>query len=236
MGHLWSHRPVPSWYWCDRQVLSLPFFSASHSASVFCQSSEINFCSLLNSGTELSSPPLFPRGCVPLFLAIYHPCFCLFKWSFKVTAYEVEHPYGLEYNCVVPMVCCEILVFSLPRYAAGEAWLLQLLFLTVTFLRFYYLSFLNSFFVNINTCLWTAYEGFPLWVSFLALAFAIWLSFTTSFLFTGFVSLCSFPANHILEAELSSGGGLALEGVEHIWNVIAPYFYTPHTWSGIHTD
>lgn len=67
-------------------LLILPLF--------FCQSSEIHLCSPLNSGTELSSP-LFPWGCVPLFLAIPHPCLCLFKWwSLKVSVYEVEHHMG----------------------------------------------------------------------------------------------------------------------------------------------
>lgn len=47
-----------------------------------------------------------------MFLPVHCPCLYLFKCSLKVSAYEVEHLCGLEYNYVVPIFCCQILFLS----------------------------------------------------------------------------------------------------------------------------
>lgn len=57
------------------------------------------------------------------------------------------------------------------------------------------------------------------------------------FLVHSFCEIALIPWSHIpLEAELFSCGGLVLGGIEHLWDVTAPYLCTPHTWSGICPD
>lgn len=218
------------------KVLCLPFSSASHSASVFYQSSEIHPCSPLNSGTKYLFLLLFPWGCVSVLLVVQCPCFYLFKGFLKVLAYKVEHLCGLELNYIVPILCCEILFFfSIVCRRKSMSALTSLphchLFEILLFKLSKVLYFLRSIPVS-GLCMRSSFLEFPSlsWLS----PFDCHLQCLFCSQFCEIVLIPHQPCS-------SRGRAFLLWWVSFgmCWAPVrchCPYLYTPHTWIGIHSD
>lgn len=124
--------------------------------------------------------------------------------------------------------------FSLPQYAEGEAGMLWLFFLTVIFLRFYYLNFLRFFifwevYLSLN-CVWGVLS-----LNFLPCpGFCHLTVICNVFLIHSFLDTVLIPC----QPYSSWGRGFLLWWVSfgRCWAVTAPYLYTPLTWSGIRPD